>query len=289
MKIIPCVIGAALALGAAAPSGAARITGKCGSDANAGVFLMGMTQDTQSRLEAAATSPSSYPDLSWSLWQPLSATAFTSALGNRSVVLKIDPFQDPAEIANEMRTDPLLAGLGISTIEVDSFGCFEPPPPLQHVTITEYHNVALDHYFLSSSAAEDAAIEQGRAGPGWERTGETFRAATVDPCYGMKKVFRFYAPSAHSHFFTVDAQECGGLRKAGSGWIAEGIAFGATMPVNGRCAGGLGETALYRLYNNRGMYDDANHRYTIRGDIYRQMIDKGWVAEGVAMCIHEGG
>jgi len=221
-----------------------------------------MSQQTQSRVYSAALSPTSDPDLSWSLWQPVSASALVSALGNRTVVLGLDPFEDTQEVVASMRGDPLLSSLGISSINVNSYGCFSPPPPLQHVKVTEYHNTILDHYFLSSSEAENALIDSGAAGPGWERTGQTFMAATVDPCYGMKKVFRFYSPAARSH-------------------------FGATMPVNGTCTG-YHETAVYRLYSNRAMYGDPNHRYTIYGDIYRQMIDKGWIGEGVAMCIREG-
>jgi hypothetical protein len=97
-----------------------------------------------------------------------------------------------------------------------------------------------------------------------------------------------YRPDVHGgDGRPLDGEECGGLRKADSGWDPEGFAFGATMPVNGTCTG-YHETAVYRLYSNRAMYGDPNHRYTIYGDIYRQMIDKGWIGEGVAMCIREG-
>jgi hypothetical protein len=285
MTMTSRAIAAVLSMALASAAGAARVTGKCGSEPNAGVFLYGMSQQTQDALYAAAMSPNSNPDLAWALWEPLSASSFTSVLGNRSVVLNVDPFQDVQEIVASMRADGMLASLGIGSIEVNSYAC-GVPPPLPHVRVTEYHNVLLDHYFLSSSDTENAMIEQGSAGPGWERTGESFLAAVVVACPALKKVFRFYAPSSRSHFFTVDAEECGGLRKQGTGWIAEGVAFGATMPVNGACV--PGETALYRLYNNRWMYNDSNHRYTLRGDVYRQMIDRGWIGEGVAMCIREG-
>lgn len=286
MKNTTRAIAAALAMSLLPAVHAARITGKCGSVPNAGVFFYGMSQQTQSKLYAAAMSPSSNPDLAWSLWYPLSASQSTTALGNRYVVLNIDPFQDANEIVAAMRADPLLRSLGITYTEVNGYACPAAIWPAQHVQVTEWHNTILDHYFLSSSEAENATIEQGGAGPGWERTGEVFHPEPVDACHGMKKVFRFYEPTAKSHFFTVDGQECGGLRTSNSGWIPEGVAFGATMPVNGGCVGG--DTAVYRLYNNRAIYGDSNHRYTIRGDIYRQMMDKGWIGEGVAMCIHEG-
>jgi len=287
MRHATVFLSQALLAMAVSGTAAARNTGKCGSELNAGVFLYGMTQQVQSALFQAAMNPLASPDLSWALWQPLSGSAHTTVLGNRYVVLDVDPFQDVNEIVGSMRKDPLITGLGISSIEVNSVDICGVPPPLPHAQVTEYHNVLLDHYFLSSSESENAYIDQGHAGPGWERTGESFHAAALAPCYGLSKVFRFYDASANTHFFTVDAQECGGLRAAGSGWTPEGVAFGATMPVNGACVG-YGETAVYRLYNNRWMFNDSNHRYTIHGDIYKQIMDRGWIGEGVAMCIREG-
>jgi len=39
------------------------------------------------------------------------------------------------------------------------------------VSVVEFHNRFLDHYFLTADPAEIAAIEAGAAGPGWQRTG----------------------------------------------------------------------------------------------------------------------
>ena len=36
----------------------------------------------------------------------------------------------------------------------------------------EYHNTLLDHYFLAILPSEIAGIDDGKAGPGWVRTGE---------------------------------------------------------------------------------------------------------------------
>ena len=41
-------------------------------------------------------------------------------------------------------------------------------------TLIEYHNAALDHYFMTLAGGEADGIDRGAAGPGWSRTGVTF-------------------------------------------------------------------------------------------------------------------
>lgn len=249
---------------------------------------------TQSRILAAVTRPESDISLYTRLWEPLKATSqpFFSFPG-WSVVIFMDPFQDVSEIIDSIRADPLLASLGVSDVGFNSGVCFATGLPPQTQSVTEYHNTLLDHYFLSSSTQENAFIDSGGAGPGWVRTGESFLTFAPDPCFGSVNVFRFYGPGPNSHFYTADPKECGGLRTQESGWNAEGIAFGAILPENGQCPNNGGSvppiyTPLYRLYNNRWMFNDSNHRYTIRTDIYEQMINKGWIGEGVALCVRNG-
>jgi hypothetical protein len=153
---------------------------------------------------------------------------------------------------------------------------------MKRVTLTEYRNRLLDHYFLSSSEDENRAIDSGAAGPGWERTGESFQSSVPDSYYRAKRVFRFYNPGARSHFFTADPAECGALRNRDPGWRFEGDAFGASLPVDGICAAGT--QPVYRLYNGRWASNDSNHRYVTRVDLYQSMQSQGWSGEGVAMC-----
>jgi serine protease len=74
------------------------------------------------------------------------------------------------------------------------------------------------------------------------------------------------------------------VRQEDSGWLVEGVAFAAEMPVNATCPSDA-PVPVYRLYNNRWMFNDSNHRYVTRPDLYQQMIAKGWIGEGVAMCV----
>jgi len=63
--------------------------------------------------------------------------------------------------------------------------------------VVEFYNTNLDHYFITADPNEAAAIDSGSAGPGWSRTGETFRSG------GNASVCRFYgsqSPGPNSHF-----------------------------------------------------------------------------------------
>ena len=62
------------------------------------------------------------------------------------------------------------------------------------MTVTEFKNVHLNHYFLTANPEEVAAIDAGKSGPGWIRTGHGFRAysSTNGSCGGCLPVSRFY-------------------------------------------------------------------------------------------------
>lgn len=262
-------------------------TQRCNTGYSSQIWLYQMSEQTQTRIASAVARPSSDADLFARLWQPLRAEASTSVLENRSVVLFMDPFQDLPEMMAAMRADPMIAALGIASVSDNGGVCFALNPAPGYQRVTEYHNTFLDHYFLSSSTLENDIIDTGGAGAGWIRTGESFLTIPPDYCQASDRVFRFYGSGTNSHFYTADPDECGGLRTSQSGWLAEGVAFGARLPQNGACPSAA-YTPVYRLYNNRWMFNDSNHRYTLKPDIYRQMIDKGWIGEGVALCVRNG-
>ncbi|MBK9607175.1 MAG: PQQ-dependent sugar dehydrogenase [Betaproteobacteria bacterium] len=161
-----------------------------------------------------------------------------------------------------------------------------PPLPETHAVV-EFHNTNLDHYFLTADAAEATAIDSGSAGPGWSRTGNTFKAG------GGTTVCRFYgsvSPGPNSHFFTADSAECAQLQQLQAAtpatqkrWNFEGMDFLTTAATNGVCAGGT--LPLYRAYNNGfALGIDSNHRITGSQIAMQQMVSRGWANEGVVMC-----
>jgi hypothetical protein len=143
----------------------------------------------------------------------------------------------------------------------------------------EYFNSILGHYFVTYDGTEARMIDQGIAGPGWSRTGQSFKTGGTTP------VCRFYGTpgiGSNSHFFTINADECE-LVKKDPGWTFEGYGFYATPAVNGQCEAPL--VPVYRLYNQRAAQRDSNHRHITDLSLAPAMQAAGWALEGVAMCV----
>jgi hypothetical protein len=162
-----------------------------------------------------------------------------------------------------------------------------PAPPIPPDTVLEFYNAPLDHYFITGNAAEAMAIDNGGGGPGWSRTGNSFRSG------GTTAVCRFYgsqSPGPNSHFYTIDADECEALKGLQATtpvtekrWNFESLDFSSTPPSNKSCAAGL--APVYRAYNNgfsRGI--DSNHRITSSAGGIAEVVARGWHDEGTVMC-----
>jgi len=160
------------------------------------------------------------------------------------------------------------------------------PPPATPMPVVEFQNSILNHYFITGGAGEIAGIEAGAAGPGWSRTGLSFKAYAPETgiAPGALPTCRFYGTPGrgpNSHFYTVDSTECE-LVKQDPGWTYEGLAFYILPPVSGQCAAGT--QPVYRAYNMRFAQNDSNHRYTTDAAVYAQMQAQGWAGEGVKFC-----
>ena len=159
-------------------------------------------------------------------------------------------------------------------------------PPASPVPVIEFFNTNLNHYFSTGGSGEIAGIEAGAAGPGWQRTGLSFKAYAPESgiAPGALPVCRFYGTPGrgpNSHFYTVDATECE-LVKRDSGWTYEGTAFYLFPATNDQCA--ATQQPVYRAYNMRFAQNDSNHRYTTDAAVYAQMQAQGWAGEGVKFC-----
>ena len=165
-----------------------------------------------------------------------------------------------------------------------------PAPAAATATVVEFYREGADHYFMTSDAAEIAALD---AQVSWTRTGQTFTAiAAAAPQAEVTPVCRFYGlPSAglDSHFYSASRDECVAVAaRYPNAWVLESTnVFGVTMPgaSDGACPDAT--VPLYRTYDNRA---DVNHRYTTSPEIQAHMIATGWLAEGfgassVAMCV----
>lgn len=153
-------------------------------------------------------------------------------------------------------------------------------------TTTEFYHAGFGHYFVTASADEAAVIDAGVAIKGWVRTGQSYSVFAANSA-GLSTVCRFFtitfAPKS-SHFYTPNVAECT-LVKSNPDWQFEGNVFYVNEPAGGSCPGGT--VPLYRVYNN-GRSGAPNHRYTTCSNIRDNMIARGWVSEGVAMCVPSG-
>jgi len=163
-----------------------------------------------------------------------------------------------------------------------------PPSATDSVSVIEYYHAAFDHYFITVLPEEIAKLDEG-AFQGWARTGLHFnayplaRAETSPVCRFFTTAF---APKS-SHFHSPLAVECDKTATNPDWDLETHAAFYVALPADdGSCDAGL--TPIFRLYNN-GQGDAPNHRYTSDFTVRAQMIDKGWVPEGlgpdaVQMC-----
>ena len=153
--------------------------------------------------------------------------------------------------------------------------------------VVEFYNSNLDNFFVTSNSAEQAAVLNGGAGPGWVATGERFKSG------GSSQVCRFYgsiSPGPNSHFYTIDPSECAGLKSlqatlpaSAPRWNFESLDFASSPATGGTCA--TGTVPVYRAYNKgslRGI--DSNHRITASFAAYQVQIARGWFGEGIVMC-----
>jgi len=155
-----------------------------------------------------------------------------------------------------------------------------------YVSVVEFYNASLDHYFITSAPDEIAKLDQGITS-GWARTGESFHA--LDPAFAPSTavpVCRMYGRPEYgidSHFFSLGRGECDIVTlRWPERWILETYAAFSAPPMrvgpdtsNTTC--GDDAQPLYRLYNNR---PDANHRYTVSRATRDQMLAQGWILEG---------
>jgi len=188
-------------------------------------------------------------------------------------------------------------------------GCRLPTTMLQtSVTVVEYYNAALEHYFITASAPDLDALDSGRM-PGWERTGFSFPVASSATAFPgvfpfvpgtMDAVCRYYLPpeNGDSHFFSASTQECTDVRDRYPTFVLEDeAAFYAALPdlATGECPAPYFDwndnkftwLPVFRLWNARA---DTNHRYTVNLFVRNAMIAQGYVSEGygpagVAFCV----
>lgn len=198
------------------------------------------------------------------------------------VILRYPPLENPYDIRARLLATGEFAqasvwGPTFSGSVVDS---------LYASRVVEYYHAGLDTYFYTWFPGEIAALDEGVHIRGWTRSGESFTviSATRRPdVVGVRTAYRFYGKPGvgpPSHFFSVQREECHTIAGS-SAWLYEGVPFWADPPdAHGRCRGS--GVPLYRLWRPFGA---STHRYTTQPATVAAMKQRGWIDEGVAMCV----
>jgi Abnormal spindle-like microcephaly-assoc'd, ASPM-SPD-2-Hydin len=161
----------------------------------------------------------------------------------------------------------------------------------------EYRIAALDYYFITSRATEQALLDGVAA---FRRTGASFPVYTTQVA-GAQGITRYFfdkvaqQESRGSHFYTLldaEKQALASLNPTNAQVARlpfdEGIDSYAVLPVvegrGGSCAAGL--QPVFRIFRgNQRFPDNPNHRFTNERATYEQFVALGWDDEGVKFCV----
>jgi len=151
--------------------------------------------------------------------------------------------------------------------------------------VIEYHNAALDHYFMTAYPDEAAMLDAGVVVPGWKRTGVQFAAyASPTDNADALPVCRFFGTPGkgpNSHFYTANRDECASV-KQNPNWTFEAIAFYIPVPsAAGTCASGA--QAVYRSFHPGLTVSESNHRFLPDLTMFQKMAASA-ILEGIVMC-----
>ena len=251
------------------PIPALAIAGTADTTAPLGQTKAGMNQLTGTRILVTLQDVGHYFDV------PSTADIFTWSL----IFLYANTSHDPTARASLQRMTGV-AGGGDDRILIDYVQAAPPQGP--ETAVVEFYNASLNHYFITSEAAEAAMLDAGVIVPGWTRTGYDFKAWQPGSGFGLLTCRFFGTPGIgpNSHFFTIDAPECAKVI-ANPNWTFEGFAFQALPPAAAVCP--ADRMVVTRLYNN-GMGGQANHRYTTSPSVKASMLGDGWIEEGPVFC-----
>jgi len=201
-------------------------------------------------------------------------------------------FAPQASFAIRAHLEYRIADAGVTkTVGLSGYGVPAPGATGTALAI-EYFDAFLGHYFITTLASEQAALDAG-AIAGWKRTGAWFTAYAPGrgAADGARAVCRYYGrPEAglDTHFYSASASECAAVaQRFPDAWILESAElFDVALPdqASGECV--PGHLPVYRLWNGGA---SSNHRYTTDASTRRSMIAAGWIAEGyggsgIAMC-----
>ena len=106
--------------------------------------------------------------------------------------------------------------------------------------VVEYYNAALDHYFITWVAAEQANLDAGKTPTRWMRTGRSFTSTRRRSRARRRCAATTFRPAfGDSHFFGRGTAECDATGAAHPTFVLEDPRFMYMfLPVRGVCPAG---------------------------------------------------
>jgi hypothetical protein len=156
------------------------------------------------------------------------------------------------------------------------------------VRVVEFYDAGPGHFFMTADPLELEGLAARTFGPSFIRTGLSFdvlpagepvcETSATGQVTCAQPVCRFHYATlpADWYFYSSRPGDCSILRQPGSGFIDQGTAFQAFVPVGGACTGG--RVPVYRSYRNQ------NHRFTADRAAHLRGVAAGAADEGIEFC-----
>lgn len=156
------------------------------------------------------------------------------------------------------------------------------------VRVVEFYDAGPGHFFMTADPVELDGLAARTFGPSFVRTGLSFDVLPAgDPvcetsasgqvtCAQPVCRFRYAGLPADWYFYSSRPADCAILRQPDSGFIDQGTAFQAFVPVGGACT--AGRVPVYRSYRNQ------NHRFTADRASHLRGVAAGAADEGIEFC-----
>ncbi len=173
------------------------------------------------------------------------------------------------------------------TISMSGIGSTAQSGPGTKVTIVEFFNAALNHYFITPNDGEIVLLGKPPF-QDWQPTGLAFSgyAAGQAPggAVGVCRFFNDHFLGISTHFYAPHGLGCEQTITGFPDWTLESAElFDAMLPAaDGSCP--AGNIPVYRMFNN-GMGGAPNHRFTTSLAVRQQMIDAGYTPEGAGIGV----
>jgi cytochrome c553 len=155
------------------------------------------------------------------------------------------------------------------------------------VTIVEFYDASLHHYFITPIAGELAVLGKPPF-QDWQATGLSFNGYAAGRgapgSVGVCRFFNDHFLGISTHFYAPHGLGCEATIANFPDWTLESAdLFDAMLPnADGTCPAGT--IPVYRMFNN-GMGGAPNHRFTTDLTVRQQMIDAGYTPEGAGIGV----